>query len=215
MTNLITFLKARLQQPLPGAEAQAKMMPSLSDRSRFKPEARENARPGGVMLLLYPHEGEWYFPLIQRPDYDGVHAKQMSFPGGKMDKTDQDLFETAIRETEEEIGVTREKFEVLGAISELYIIASNFNVLPVVGVCSAKPSFTPDYHEVDTIEEIKLEDLMNEDMAAEKPLKIAQGITISAPYFDLNGKMVWGATAMMLAEFKEILKPYFSDRVDF
>ena len=78
------------------------MLPKLSSMKRFSLEARKDARPGGVMILLYQKKDEWYFPLIQRPDYDGVHAKQMSFPGGKQDETDSDLTYTAIRETEED-----------------------------------------------------------------------------------------------------------------
>ena len=210
MESFIDNLRLALKEPLPGQVAQAIMMPSMSDHSRFSLAAKEGARPGGVMILFYKDNGSWCFPLIQRPDYDGVHAKQMSFPGGKKDKTDVDLIFTALRETEEEIGIDKNKIEIIGSLSELYIIASNFNVLPTIGILNETPSFIADEHEVDEIVSVKIKDLMNDSLQKEKPLTILQGITINAPYFDLNNKVVWGATAMMLSELKNILKPYFS-----
>jgi 8-oxo-dGTP pyrophosphatase MutT (NUDIX family) len=210
MESFIDNLRLALKKPLPGQDAQAIMMPSMSDKSRFSLEARKGARPGGVMILFYEDNGSWYFPLIQRPDYDGVHAKQMSFPGGKKDKADIDLISTALRETEEEVGIKQNQINVIGSLSELYIIASNFNVLPTIGFLQEPPNFEADEHEVDEIISVKIEDLMNDSLQKEKPLTILQGITINAPYFDLNNKVVWGATAMMLSELKIILKPYFS-----
>jgi 8-oxo-dGTP pyrophosphatase MutT (NUDIX family) len=214
MKSLISFIINALARPIPGQEAQELMMPTLSDKSRFSLEAKKDAREGGVMILLYLKDGEVHFPLIQRPDYDGVHAKQMSFPGGKRDLEDKDLTATAIRETDEEVGIEGDKIEILGSLTELYIIASNFNVLPIIGVMNEIPVFTADEYEVDEIIEVRLVDLMNEEKQKEKPLNILQGITINAPYFDLNGKVVWGATAMILSELKWILQPFFSGERD-
>ena len=191
MESLINFLKNAIVAELPGQDAQAVMMPTLSDKSRFSLEAKKDAREGGVMILLYQKDGIIYFPLIQRPDYDGVHAKQMSFPGGKKDSDDESLIVTALRETEEEIGIDPHKIEVIGALTELFIIASNFNVLPAIGLINEVPGFLADEHEVDEIIEVKLADLMDDDKQKEMPLTILQGITINAPYFDLNDKVVW------------------------
>ncbi|RLD23978.1 MAG: coenzyme A pyrophosphatase [Bacteroidetes bacterium] len=212
MESLISFLKKALTTELPGQDAQAIMMPTLSDRSRFSLEAKKGARPGGVMILFYLKDEEIYFPLIQRPDYDGVHAKQMSFPGGKKDDEDESLIITAIRETNEEIGVESGKIEVIGSLSELYIIASNFNVLPTIGIFGGLPDFLADEHEVDEVVEVKLTDLMDDAKQKEKPMTILQGITINAPYFDLNDKVVWGATAMILSELKQILQPFYKNQ---
>ena len=197
---------------LPGQDAQAIMMPTLSDKSRFSLEAKKGARAGGVMILLYLKDGSIHFPLIQRPDYDGVHAKQMSFPGGKKDVEDESLMITALRETKEEIGIEPSQVEVIGALSELYIIASNFNVLPTIGLFTGMPEFLADEYEVDEVVEVKLADLMDDAKQKEKPLTILQGITINAPYFDLNDKVVWGATAMILSELKQILQPYYKSK---
>ena len=212
MESFINFLTNALKAGLPGQDAQALMMPTLSDRSRFSLEAKKDAREGGVMILLYQKDEIIHFPLIQRPDYDGVHAKQMSFPGGKKDADDSSLIVTAMRETEEEIGVESSKIVVIGALTELFIIAINFNVLPVIGFVNEPPCFVADEHEVDEIIEVKVTDLMDEDKQKEKPLTILQGITINAPYFDLNNKVVWGATAMILAELKHILKPFYQTK---
>ena len=211
MEPFISLLKAALSRELPGQDAQEVMMPTMSDRSRFSLEAKKGARPGGVMILFYLKDNFLHFPLIQRPDYDGVHAKQMSFPGGKKDEEDESLKITALRETKEEIGIDPSKIEIIGSLTELYIIASNFNVLPTIGILRELPDFIADKHEVDEVIEVKLEDLMDDGKQKEKPLTILQGITINAPYFDLNDKVVWGATAMILSELKQILRPFYTD----
>lgn len=212
MESLINFLKIALSAELPGQDAQAIMMPTLSDKSRFSLAAKKDARAGGVMILFYQKDDSLHFPLIQRPDYDGVHAKQMSFPGGKKDPNDETLIITALRETEEEIGVNHDKIEIIGVLTELYIIASNFNVLPAIGLLKKPPEFLADEHEVDEIIEVKLADLMDDEKQKEMPLTILQGITINAPYFDLNDKVVWGATAMILSELKQILQPFYNTK---
>jgi 8-oxo-dGTP pyrophosphatase MutT (NUDIX family) len=212
MESLFSFLRGALSAELPGPKAQKIMMPTLSDESRFSLEAKKDAREGAVLILFYERKGELYFPLIQRPDYDGVHAKQMSFPGGKRDLEDADLIATALRETHEEIGVDSDKIEVIGSLSELYIIASNFNVLPTIGVIDTLPNFIADEREVDEIIEVRLADLLDDAQQKEKPMTILQGITINAPYFHLGGKVVWGATAMILAELKWVLQPFYGSK---
>ena len=172
MEPFISLLKTALSQELPGQGAQEVMMPTMSDRSRFSLEAKKGARPGGVMILFYLKDNSLHFPLIQRPDYDGVHAKQMSFPGGKKDEEDESLKITALRETKEEIGVDPSKIEIIGSLTELYIIASNFNVLPTIGILRGLPDFIADEHEVDEVIEVKLEDLMDDAKQKEKPLTI-------------------------------------------
>ena len=207
MEPFINFIKNALVEPLPGQSAQERMMPSLSDKSRFSLEAKSTARPGAVMVLFYKKEGELMLPLIERPNYDGVHAGQISFPGGKMDESDKDLIYTALRETEEEIGIPAAEINILGNLTELYIIASNFNVLPVVGYVEGEPPFRKDDHEVASIIEARVSDLMDDKIEKQKTLSVRE-YTIDAPYFDINGHVVWGATAMMLSEVKTILKQH-------
>ncbi len=104
-------------------------------------------------------QNEIYFPLILRPAYDGVHSGQVAFPGGRYEKTDENLIRTALREAQEEIGLRLNDVKVLGILTELFIPASNFYVLPVVATIPYRPDFYPDPREVEDIFEIKLKDI--------------------------------------------------------
>jgi 8-oxo-dGTP pyrophosphatase MutT (NUDIX family) len=204
--DFIISLSKRLRQPLPGEEAQRQMLPELSDTLRFHYTSREHAREGSVLILFYQKSGLWHFPLIKRPVYAGVHSGQVAFPGGKRDPEDNDRIVTALRETEEEIGVARAKVEVIGALTELFIPVSNFRVLPVVGVMHEVPAFVPDAQEVDGVLEAPVEDLLHPANIKSRPITTSQRITLQAPYFALCGEVVWGATAMMLSELAMVLK---------
>lgn len=205
MKGLLDYLDKTLKEPLPGQSAQELMMPSLSDKSRFSLNAKKDARIGAVMILFYEDSNQIKIPLIERPKYDGVHAGQISFPGGKHEQGDEDLIETALRETEEEIGIPVDKIEVIGVMSELYIIASNFNVLPVVGYIDQDFSFKKDEREVESIVEAEIAHLMDDSYQKETTL-LVRDYEIQAPYFDIEGHVVWGATAMMLSELKMVLE---------
>ena len=147
--QFVSALSERLQEPLPGRSAQELMAPRPISEKRFKEDLKNPARPGGVMILLYPENGEIFLPLMKRPVYVGAHSGQVSFPGGKVEEQDRDLTDTALRETHEEIGVPAEQVRVIGALSELFIIASNFKVHPVVGVLNSTPEIIPDQKEVE------------------------------------------------------------------
>ena len=160
---------------------------------------------GGVALLLYPDQGTWYMPLMKRPVYTGVHSGQISLPGGKMENSDGNLIETALRETKEEIGVNVPKSEVVGSLSELYITASHFNILPVVAVLGSKPDIVADEREVQEVIIASLDDLLLSETSKEKDIHV-RGYDIVAPYFDIRNEVVWGATAMILNEFITIAR---------
>ncbi len=199
-------LRDRLKQPLPGVPAQQAMMPILSDPSRFADYRKSTARPGGVLILLYPHQGELYIPLMLRPEYGGAHSGQVSFPGGKKEEYDKSLIETALRESEEELGIPNDRVDVIGKLSELFIIASNFNILPVIGSMDERPQFKPDNREVVEIIETPISLLLDSSTVGRKSFKEDSKLDIDAPYFDINGHHVWGATAMILNEFLEVYK---------
>ncbi len=196
-------LSHRLEKPLPGREAQVKMAPYPVDESRFKENLSNPSKPGGVMILLYPHNGDIYLPLMKRPTYAGAHSGQVSFPGGKFEQEDVDLRTTALRETEEEIGVRSEKVEVIGSLSDLFIIASNFKVYPSVGYVNERPVFVPDAVEVESVLEVSLSQLRDESKRGVEQMTFGN-YTIHSPYFDVEGHVVWGATAMMLSEFLHV-----------
>ncbi|MDN5202583.1 CoA pyrophosphatase [Fulvivirgaceae bacterium BMA10] len=206
-------LEIALQGPLPGKTAQMKMMARSSNGNRFNMlEQNKGVKIGGVLLLLYPDNGKIHLPLMKRPDYDGVHGGQISFPGGKREEQDDDLIQTALREGWEEVGIDRNGVEVIGTLSELYIIASNFKVLPTIAMAREKPNFTADKFEVEEIIETSLDHLLKEETRREKDLLVRNKYQLRAPYFDVDGHVVWGATAMILSEFLEVVSGVFSKR---
>ncbi|WP_338227534.1 NUDIX hydrolase [Algoriphagus taiwanensis] len=182
------------------------MAPQPINLKRFDPNLPSNHRKSGVLLLFYPEHGQAYFPLIKRPQYLGVHSGQVALPGGKMDPEDLDVIQTALREAEEEIGVNRRSIEVLGKMSELYIPASNFLVSPIVGLINAKPDFIPEEKEVDRIISSSVSGFLDRRIRKQTLLELGSGIRLDTPYFDIDGEIVWGATAMILNELSRILE---------
>ena len=165
-------------------------------------------KEGAVLILLYRQDiyaSDWKFPLIQRPPYQGVHGGQISFPGGKKDIEDVDLVQTACRETQEEIGVSGANIRIIGSLSKLDIEASNHVVLPVIGFMDRKPIFTPHPYEVAEIIEVSLVDLFKKNVVKEKDLQIG-GVTLRAPYYDVDDRFIWGATAMIINELTTLIK---------
>ena len=207
MDAFINLLKNVVSESMPGKQAQMKMMPRIKNSlDRFSIEAKKGAKQGAVLILLYYKNGKIYFPLTQRHEYDGAHSGQVSFPGGKVEHGDFSLEHTALRETEEEIGVPQLEVNILGKLTDLFIIASNFNVQPVIGFIENAPEFCLNTREVAEVIEISIDQLLDDSLQKEKEIAFIKNTKIQAPYFDFNGYHVWGATAMMLAEFKEILK---------
>lgn len=200
----INELKNRLSGNLPGASAHAQMMPRPIHGIRGVLQPRQTPKEGAVMLLLYVQNGIVHFPLIKRPTYRGVHSGQISLPGGKPEKGDAHLVATALRETEEEIGIAAQEIQVIGKLSNLYISASHFNVQPVVGVLHDIPNFIPDQREVVDIFHMPLSLLADKHHQKEMEMSFPAYDLIS-PYYDLKGEVVWGATAMIISEFSAIL----------
>lgn len=204
--DFIEKLRDKLSHTLPGTEAHNLMIPRLSSGDRIRFDSPTNPKKGAVLVLLYRRGDGFSFPLIQRPTYDGVHSGQVAFPGGKHEPDDPDLHFTALREAQEEIGITPSQVEILGNLSEFYVGASNHLVLPVVGYYKTTPVFVPDDYEVDEVIEAPLRELMDQERRKEKEIVTHHGYRLQSPYFDIRGKVVWGATAMILSEFAEIIR---------
>jgi 8-oxo-dGTP pyrophosphatase MutT (NUDIX family) len=143
--------------------------------------------------------------LIERPVYDGAHSGQISFPGGKMEPDDKDLLFTALRECQEEIGIEAARIQVLGSLSPLYIPVSKFEVYPVVGYLSEEPVFIPQTKEVVSILEVPVTRILEADVIEYRTVHY-NGKEESIPYFNIQNKFVWGATAMILSEFVQVIK---------
>lgn len=203
------FLKTRLLNTLPGKEAHFKMIPSVR-LSEFDP-IPENAKKSSVLLLLFEKNQKIHTTLIQRPEYKGVHSAQISFPGGSFNKTDLNLESTALRETEEEIGLDRKKVNIIGCLTELYIPPSNFIVKPFIAFCNDTGEFTPDKHEVKKIINIPIEEFSGNKNIKSKNIRIQSGKKFETFYFDIMGLTIWGATAMILSEFAELYDEYIAN----
>lgn len=203
--ELVHQLEARLCRPLPGATAHEvlRAVPVSGVMPKF--EHKLPPRPGSVLILLYPGEGgEVIFPLIKRPDYLGAHSGQVSLPGGKAEPG-EDFVDTAVREAQEEIGVDPSTIKIIGRLSEFFVIPSNFKVIPVLGYATERPTFYPDAREVSRILEADLLSIVPEDGIKRKEILAAGQFRMIAPHFEIDGEVVWGATAMILNELRTCL----------
>ena len=201
--NHISILKNTL---VGGLEAQFKLAPKI--RLKYS-EDNINALPpkkAAVMALFYPNnKGEACFLLTLRATYNGTHSSQISFPGGKFDQNDNSLKNTALRETYEEVGILKNDISIFKQMTNTYIPPSNFLVTPFLGYLENSPSFAKNY-EVEELITISIKDLLEECSISTTILSTSYAKNIKVPCFMLNNYVVWGATAMMLNEIKELLK---------
>ena len=143
--------------------------------------------------------------FIVRKSNSGIHSSQVGFPGGKPEKQDVDLSQTAIRETHEEIGVNIKTIKIIRPMTEVFIPPSNFVVKPYIGYTLKTPNFTPQISEIDSIFEVSLKSILNFNNQKKSIVKTSYGPTISVPSFVFNGHIIWGATAMILIEIVSLL----------
>jgi 8-oxo-dGTP pyrophosphatase MutT (NUDIX family) len=203
--RFIEALEARLAKPLPGLEAQMKMSGfNFSDGFYDLPE---NYRVACVMIVLFPKQKEWNFILIERTS-SGVndkHAGQLSLPGGKLDDTDDTLENCALRETYEEIGIHPSMIGILGSLTPLYVKVSNFFVHPFIGFTTEYPKFNLQYNEVARIFETPVSLLTDISQKIVSDIEVRNITLKNIPAYNIEGKNLWGATAMILSEFEEII----------
>lgn len=205
-TSFIRRLESRLKGPLPGKTAQYIMAPQSRLINEIDSIRSENPKSGSVLIALIRKGDDLVFPIIKRAKYDGVHSGQISLPGGKMEDSDKDLYETAIRETSEEIGINVDRIEILGELTEIYIHASRFMILPVVAYLASCQEYKLDEKEVVDIMEVNIKELTDPGRIKNTKISLGFGLSVSAPYYDFHGKVVWGATAMILSEFSSVLR---------
>lgn len=200
------YIPKILEAPLPAFASHVKMAPKerIESLKTLDYEAK-NPRKAAVLMLLYPKDGQTHLVLIERNSYKGVHSAQIAFPGGKFEDEDLDYATTALRESEEEIGVSRTKIEIIKAFSPLYIPPSNFLVHPFLGIANETPQFVLDPKEVASIIELPLNDFLSDSLLHEAKLTTSYAVAIAIPAFKIDQHVVWGATAMMLSELKEVL----------
>ncbi len=163
-----------------------------------------------MIILLYEENGLIKFPLTKRAEYAGAHSGQVSLPGGKSDPG-EDVIDTALRECEEEIGVDRNLIKVIGKLSDFFVMPSNFMVAPVIATIDPKPVFKPDSHEVVRILEGDVQSIIRDNAMKQKEILAAGRYRMNAPHFEIEGEVVWGATAMMLNEFRIVVREAFGN----
>ena len=200
----IDNLAGKLKTPLPGEKAQLKLEPA----SRKKYSSTINyskAKPSSVLALFFFNNNYINLTLIQRTVYIGVHSGQIAFPGGRFEEVDKDYLETALRETHEEIGVSKEMISIIGKLSPLYIPPSNFVVYPYVGYTPEIPHFIPDPNEVQEVFALNIDDLLKDETIQLREV-CGKDFSIQVPCFYLEGRLIWGATSMILNELIEVIK---------
>lgn len=202
---LESILNQRLTKPLPGIIAHEIMVPPTRKASLHSPFPVNNVKLSAVLILMYPNSDTLNFVLIKRAHYDGVHSGQIALPGGQYENSDKDLKFTALRESQEEVGIDIESVSIVGKLSEIYIPPSNFRVQPFIGFYPGKPGFNVDGIETIRTIEVSFKDFLNPMLRTEKKVVSRDGREIKVPCFYLNGEIVWGATAMILSEFQMIL----------
>ena len=203
ITKLSQDIKERLLNPLPGIKAH-QLTKVISKNDLTFSNTTENAIPAAVLILLFPFEKEIQFFLTQRTKSVEHHKGQISLPGG-MRETNESLSETALRETEEEIGVDQNTVELLGSLTPFFVPVTGYIIHPYIGCCKEKPSTKIYSGEVDKLFSIPISELLDDRILVTEEWKI-RGYDASVPYYNFNLCKVWGATAAILSEFKWLLK---------
>ena len=193
---------------LPGSASHYKMAPMFRVKELESGKiTKQNPRQAAVMALFYPNmDFQTHLLLILRNTYKGIHSNQIALPGGKMERSDPNLLETALRETQEEVGAVRDRITVIRSMSEVYIPPSNFEVTPYLGLYRKEEPFLRQADEVAAIVEVPLHDFMDDGKIFHQVLNTSYAQDVEVPAFKLNGYTVWGATAMILSEIKELFK---------
>jgi len=205
--DFLKYVPNFAQAKLPAFEAHIKMAP-LERINALKNGILDNkkSRKAAVMMLFYPKNGRTHLVLIVRSSYEGTHSSQIAFPGGKFEPEDAVFANTALRETHEEIGILPRNIEIIKPFTELYVPPSNFMVHPFLGISREEISFIPDPNEVANIIELPLSVFLSDEIIISAEMATSYAGKITVPAFKIEEHIVWGATAMMMSELKEVLK---------
>lgn len=209
--EFLRYVPKLIEAELPAINAHLKMAP-LERLESLKNNNAEDKQPriASVLMLFYPKNDKTHLVLIVRNSYEGIHSAQIAFPGGKHESEDENFSVTALRETHEEVGIHPDKIEILKPFTELYIPPSNFMVHPFLGISKEELVFVPEPAEVANIIELPLSTFLDDAIVINTNLSTSYAANITVPAFKIEEHIVWGATAMMLSELKEVLKEVLS-----
>lgn len=189
-----------------GLEAQFKLAPKIRKKISTKFIEEQHPKKAATLALFYPDKNnKTHFLLTKRASYKGTHSAQISFPGGKFETNDKSLKNTALRETNEEIGIKKDDITVIKEMTNVYIPPSNFLVTPYIGYINSVPKFVIN-HEVEDLISVSLDHFLNKTSISTTILSTSYAKEMIVPCFKLNSYVVWGATAMILNEIRELLK---------
>ncbi len=197
-------LKEILNKPLPGLTAQLNMVTDPRPGNQVYTEVQDSCKRAGVLVLLYLKDRRVFVVLTRRTDLVERHQSQISFPGGRQDEGES-LEQTSLRETKEELGIQSAAIQILGKLTPLYIPPTNYCIYPVVAQMKGSPQFKPSPYEVAEVLEIPLDHLLD-PQTLRREIWTLHGTQVEVPFFSFNDHKIWGATAMVLAEFVEITK---------
>jgi 8-oxo-dGTP pyrophosphatase MutT (NUDIX family) len=207
--HIFPLLARQLTQKLPGSFSHLKMLPS--GRLLQTPSSHQDYYESAVLVLLFPFGEDIRICLIRRPATMKNHAGQIAFPGGKREKDDKDLVQTAVREASEEIGVDAETVRIIGLMSSVYVQVSDFLITPVLAWVDREPEIRMDPAEVDEVIFISFSDIADKANLHHKDIETRSGV-IRAPGYAIRDCFIWGATAMILAELDDIFSEVISNK---
>lgn len=201
LNSLISEIIQKFEQPLPGIEAHLELAPY---RNAYNNLEIQNPILASTLLLLYPSSQSVKFCLTQRQKYDGPHSNQISFPGGKKE-LNETLESTALRECNEEIGIS--SVNILGKLTNVYVPPSNMLIHPFVGFISEKPQFKINKREVKKLIEVNVNELYKKNIIKVRSIRLKKNSRpTEIPFLDINNEIIWGATSVILNEFRKMLK---------
>ena len=202
-SEFIKAIKKKLSSKLPGTIEHDSMLGKPLNKKYITSKVLTHYTSASVLILIFPHKNIWNFFLTKRTNKLKYHKGQISLPGGTKN-IDETLEQTALRETEEEIGVNKLDVSLIGKLTPYKVPVTPFKIFPFVGWTKTKPYTCPNVNEVQKIITVSVDSLINKKNKKNKKISI-KDTDVSIPYFELASEHVWGATGCILNEFKKIL----------